>query len=71
MTACSSRRGTKDEKTNQGARRLRKEMDRHVWHCLLNGEGGTRSSGTVFRSTVRGLRSGRLAHDVKEFDLEH
>ena len=24
----------------------------HAWHCLLNGEGGTRSSGTVSRSTL-------------------
>ena len=34
-------------------------------------EKGTGSSGTVFRSTLRGLRSGLLHHDFKEFDLEY
>jgi hypothetical protein len=37
----------------------------------LHAEKGTGSSGTVFRSTLRGLRSGLLGHDLKEFDLEY
>jgi hypothetical protein len=34
-------------------------------------EKSTRSSEMLSRSTVRGLGSGKLVHDFKEFDLEH
>ena len=50
MTACSSRCGTKDEKMNRGARRLRKEMDRYAWNCLVYGE---RAEGRAGQSPAR------------------